>query len=391
MDLLQLLLFAYLFYLSFFFFFLTTGTIDRQELRDGFAALGLTVSRQQTFNIMEAMNVDEDKDTLTYDEFSTAIRQWGRVLVSNQDVRTGRTSRALSLQPSASPRKARDESPIVTDDDNASIDMDVRSNKDDSKEKTPSAEQQDKDQSPEKSKSPVGTGGNIQGGGSGSTQSDPLLKSSHRSYQTEISAVPEHDGVDMTNDKQALLSSMWQELEDEEEEEEDLLLEMSNVQLLGVAMAQLLIGTILVTIFSDPMVDVINNFSDTINISAFFVSFVVTPVASNASEIYSALVFAAKRSTEGISLGFSALYGAACMNNTFVLCIFCAIVYFRKLEWTFLVETLVILLTIMIVGILGLSKTVEYVICFGNPFFLVFVCRVVLGFVSNLFCFRLMC
>merc|ERR1719293_320639 len=106
------------------------------------------------------------------------------------------------------------------------------------------------------------------------------------------------------------------------------------------------------------MVSVIGTFSTTINVSSFYVSFVITPLASNSSEIYASLVFAKKKTTEGVSMGFSALYGAACMNNTFVLGIFCTLVYFKDLEWTFVAETLVILFVIWVVGLNGMRATV---------------------------------
>ena len=161
------------------------------------------------------------------------------------------------------------------------------------------------------------------------------------------------------------LEDMWNELnmeqemaEEDEEEDEEQFLHLSDAQLIMRALFQLLLGTLICCIFSDPMVSVIGVFSDTINVSSFYVSFVVTPIASNAAEIYSSLVFAKKKTQEGISMGFSALYGAACMNNTFVLCIFCALVFFRELQWTFIAETLVIILTVIVVGLNGMRETV---------------------------------
>ena len=161
------------------------------------------------------------------------------------------------------------------------------------------------------------------------------------------------------------LEDMWNELnmeqemaEEDEEEDEEQFLHLSDAQLIMRALFQLLLGTLICCIFSDPMVSVIGVFSDTINVSSFYVSFVVTPIASNAAEIYSSLVFAKKKTQEGISMGFSALYGAACMNNTFVLCIFCALVFFRELQWTFIAETLVIILTVIVVGLNGMRETI---------------------------------
>jgi len=151
---------------------------------------------------------------------------------------------------------------------------------------------------------------------------------------------------------------MEQEMDEDGDEEEEQYYELTDNQLKFWAFLQLGIGTLLCCIFSDPMVSVIGNFSNTLGISSFFVSFMVTPIASNAAEIYSSLIFASKKTSEGISMGFSALYGAACMNNTFVLCIFCALVFFRELQWTFVAETIVIVLTFIIVGIMGMKQTV---------------------------------
>lgn len=89
--------------------------------------------------------------------------------------------------------------------------------------------------------------------------------------------------------------------------------------------------------------------------AVFYVSFVITPICSNASELVSSLMFAAKKTKINSSLTFSQvhcpcvyamnkgnvvfsywqLYGAATMNNTLGLGIFAALVYFRDLEWQY--------------------------------------------------------
>jgi Ca2+/Na+ antiporter len=64
------------------------------------------------------------------------------------------------------------------------------------------------------------------------------------------------------------------------------------------------------------MVDSIGAFSRASGIPPFFVAFVVTPFASNASELLSSIIFARKRHKRNISLTFSQIYGAITMNNT---------------------------------------------------------------------------
>jgi len=112
----------------------------------------------------------------------------------------------------------------------------------------------------------------------------------------------------------------------------------------------MILGTAICAFFSDPMVDVITDFGEKIHIGAFFVAFLITPYCSNASELISSLIFAAKKTKDTSSMTFSQLYGAACMNNTMCLGIFFALVYFRGLAWAFTAETVSILISTWIIG-----------------------------------------
>jgi Ca2+/Na+ antiporter len=76
------------------------------------------------------------------------------------------------------------------------------------------------------------------------------------------------------------------------------------------------VGAAMAAIFADPMVDSIGNFSTASGVPPFFVAFVVTPFASNASELVSSIIFAKKKRKRHISLTFSQIYGAITMNNT---------------------------------------------------------------------------
>lgn len=138
--------------------------------------------------------------------------------------------------------------------------------------------------------------------------------------------------------------------EDDCEEEEEQYFHLSERQLLGKALLLLLAGTGVVTIFSDPMVDVISAFGEKIGVSPFYISFVVTPLASNASEVLSGLIFAKKKTKDGLSLCLSSLHGAATMNHTLSLCIFMSLVYFRELSWSFSAEVLTTVIVTAIVA-----------------------------------------
>eukprot|EP01086_Lenisia_limosa_P012667 TRINITY_DN41160_c0_g1_i1.p1 TRINITY_DN41160_c0_g1~~TRINITY_DN41160_c0_g1_i1.p1 ORF type:complete len:478 (-),score=109.07 TRINITY_DN41160_c0_g1_i1:50-1483(-) len=119
----------------------------------------------------------------------------------------------------------------------------------------------------------------------------------------------------------------------------------------------LFIGTLIVVVFSDPMVDAISGWGKAAGINAFYVSFIVTPLASNASEILASLSFASKKKTRNLSMSFSALFGAATLNNTLCLSIFLFFIYNRGLTWTFSAETAAILLVIFLSFLVGCNKT----------------------------------
>ena len=106
---------------------------------------------------------------------------------------------------------------------------------------------------------------------------------------------------------------------------------------------QMGVGTVLVLLFSDPMVDCLSQLGKRMGIPAFYVAFVLAPLASNASELLASYNYALKKTTKTITIAFAALEGAAIMNNTFCLGIFLALVYSIGLEWTFSAETISIL------------------------------------------------
>lgn len=143
------------------------------------------------------------------------------------------------------------------------------------------------------------------------------------------------------------------------------------------AFKYLIIGTVLVVLISDPMVDVLGEVAVRINVSKFYVSFVLAPIASNSSELFSSIYYARKKTTKSISISIATLLGAATMNNTFCLAIFMGIVFARGLAWQYTAETIVIVVTQLIVGYLCRSTPLTlakgYVICSLFPLSLITV------------------
>ena len=136
--------------------------------------------------------------------------------------------------------------------------------------------------------------------------------------------------------------------DDDEEEEmppEELLTngEIDQWKLKKTAGIAMFFGTLVVLVFSDPMVDVLAALGNFVGIKPFYVSFVLAPLASNASELVASMNYASKKTKSTITTSLSTLLGAANMNNTFCLAIFYALIVCRTgLKWTFSAETIVI-------------------------------------------------
>lgn len=116
------------------------------------------------------------------------------------------------------------------------------------------------------------------------------------------------------------------------------------------------LGTFLVMLFSDPMVDVMQEIANRIHMSAFYVSFCLAPLASNASELLSSMYYASKKTRKTITVSLSTLCGAASLNNTFCLSIFFFLIYFRGLAWQYTAETLSIVVVEIILGLFVQKK-----------------------------------
>lgn len=154
--------------------------------------------------------------------------------------------------------------------------------------------------------------------------------------------------------------------EGEEDEEEDVPEDLADLdpeeqqkRIKIRAAYQMAMGTLLVLIFSDPMVDLLSELGKRLDVSAFYISFVLAPLASNASELVAAYNYAKKRTCKSITTSLSTLEGAAIMNNTFCLAIFLALVYFQNLAWEFSAETTAILLIQVLIALSAVFRRVH--------------------------------
>merc|ERR1719375_1271744 len=162
------------------------------------------------------------------------------------------------------------------------------------------------------------------------------------------------------------------------EEFKDLDPEEQTKAIMKESFKQMTIGTILVLIFSDPMVDVLSEIGNKTGIPAFYVSFILAPLASNASELVSSMTLASKKTKSAMTQSLQTLEGAACMNNTFCLGIFFVLIWLQGLAWKFTAETISIFAVQFVVFLLvvkGKQQTMkEGLIIFScYPVSLVFV------------------
>jgi len=160
---------------------------------------------------------------------------------------------------------------------------------------------------------------------------------------------------------------------DDEEDEEippdlaDLPPEVQQKKIKQRAFGQLALGLILVFVFTDPACTCFSEIGRRSGIPAFFVSFVLAPFVSNGSELLSAYVFAAKKTSETISVSLSTLIGAAAMNNTFCLGILLVCIAAKNLPWDYLAQVCGILFVeIGCMLIVLLLNKVTIIHAFGN-------------------------
>ncbi len=176
--------------------------------------------------------------------------------------------------------------------------------------------------------------------------------------QTDAVENSRHAPVRQARRATTIMSENLLDDEDNEEDEEEVPEDLTTLSpedqqraIMRRAFSMLIVGTGIVLIFSDPMVEVLSEIAARGNIPPFYVSFILAPVAANASEVIASQYYASKKTRKTITVALTALEGAASMNNTFCLSIFMGLIYFRGLAWQFSAETLAIVLVQLVMYI----------------------------------------
>jgi Ca2+/Na+ antiporter len=189
-----------------------------------------------------------------------------------------------------------------------------------------------------------------------------LITQLHNLDHADVVSTPETARMPQA-DTEIVASLLSSTVEDEEEDMPEDISSLSpqeqQVAIKKRAFTLLFIGTFLVILFSDPMVDVMQEIAVRSHLSPFYVSFILAPLASNASEVIASQYYASKKTRKTIAVSLTALEGAASMNNTFCLSIFMGLIYFRGLAWQYTAETIAIVAVQFIMGFAAQSKSMS--------------------------------
>lgn len=149
-----------------------------------------------------------------------------------------------------------------------------------------------------------------------------------------------------------VVEDMPEDLAELDPQEQQWRLKKRSLKLMGL-------GTAMVLFFSDPMVDLLAEIGKRLDVSPFYISFFLAPLASNASELVASYNYAKKRTLKSMTTALSTLEGAAVMNNTFCLGICLALVYFKGLAWRFTAETISIVVIEVLVALTVIGRKTQ--------------------------------
>lgn len=127
------------------------------------------------------------------------------------------------------------------------------------------------------------------------------------------------------------------------------------------AVRKLFFGSLLVLLFSDPLVDVVDSVGDRTGISDFYLAFIFAPMVTNGSELTVSYKFAQKKTKDSITCSLQQLYGAGTMNNTMTLGVFLLLVYLQDLYWDYDAEVIcIVIIELIMVALAWKSRLTRF-------------------------------
>jgi len=118
------------------------------------------------------------------------------------------------------------------------------------------------------------------------------------------------------------------------------------------------LGLIVVLVFSNPMIVVLNMFATLTTIPPFYVSFIVAPIVTNLPLIIASIKYASLKTKNAVSVSLFNLQRCACINMTFTMGIYYILFLLdNNLNWIFSAEATTILAVQIIMGLISFKKS----------------------------------
>ncbi|KAI3407238.1 uncharacterized protein J3R85_021166 [Psidium guajava] len=112
----------------------------------------------------------------------------------------------------------------------------------------------------------------------------------------------------------------------------------------------IILGTGVMMLIGQPLMESLQEFASAADIPSFFVSYVLIPLANSYRQILGAISSAKKKTKKDISGAFTEVYQGVFMNNVMGLATFLALVYIKDITWDVSAEVLVVLLICALMG-----------------------------------------
>ncbi|XP_054815685.1 sodium/calcium exchanger NCL2-like [Prosopis cineraria] len=153
------------------------------------------------------------------------------------------------------------------------------------------------------------------------------------------------------SESQEDMVKMWEETNMVVEENQSKAVVDKSVWAWLKAIMYVVVGIAILSGLAEPLVESVRKFSDSAGINAFFISFILVPLATNAKIAISAIKEASHQKSRTTSLSISEIYGGVFMNNVLGFFAISVLIYARGITWEFSAEALVVALVCLVAGL----------------------------------------
>ncbi|KAG2372008.1 Sodium/calcium exchanger [Vigna angularis] len=117
------------------------------------------------------------------------------------------------------------------------------------------------------------------------------------------------------------------------------------------AISYVVLGIAMLSILAEPLTESVHNFSNSVGLHPFFMSFILVPLATNAREATSAIKEASHKKPRTTSLAISEIYGGVLMNNILGFFAISVLICVGQVTWQYSAELLVVAIVCSIAGL----------------------------------------